>query len=45
MEALPLSITEPNADAIITVLDDFPIVKLHEVLLRDGLYLPELSHW
>ena len=45
MEALPLSITEPNAPAIIAVLEDFPIAELHEVLQRDGLYLPDICHW
>ena len=34
-----------NMNAIIGVLDDFAIADLHEVLVRDGLYLPDICHW
>ena len=50
MEALPqpsalaTAHNNPNA-AVIAVFDDFPIADLHEVLVRDGLYLPEICHW
>ena len=32
---------KPQGAAIIAVLDDFAIADLHEVLIRDGWYLPE----
>ena len=39
------ALDDPYSAAIIEVLEDFPLADLHEVLVRDGLYLPEPCHW
>ena len=35
---------QSNMDAFV-ILDDFVLDDLHEVLVRNGLYLPQKCHW
>ena len=38
------SIGQNKMDALV-ILDDFVLEDLHEVLVRNGLYLPQKCHW
>ena len=36
--------SQSKMDALV-ILDDFVLEDLHEVLVRNGLYLPQKCHW
>ena len=45
MLSRPNSKIVENRKLIEAVFDDFLAADLHEVILRDGVYLPDLGQW